>query len=448
MTDVSAEATRQRAQAFETIISDVMDRRSPLSEFGKRLQDAGASPAEAEDYLQQLAQRIEQQRKDKDAEGQSETQSSEQAVRESTPEGLEEAEAVEFHARREALLEEVRVREAADRRTAVDTAAWAVLNAKLSHLAGSQASNKATTLLSADDLAKLLGVKRSAPQSLPASVLTLAPHLAELSTSSISDPHIEETWKLRQAIGTDKTIDSLVNLMQVQPLTDPIPRSIWRLVIQDHFVDFEKLFASMDKGYDHNDEPHDFGGGYALIKKEQASAKRPLRSESEWARVFGAWSSAVVLVYRHRSSELQGYQCMVTDLFRAVPHDPSIAIAFDVEARDRYAKSPFRMDDRTQLNVPLLARMFQGSGPSSKKRGNPVALSSPPSKRSSIPCQNWNMGICDAPCPNGRKHGICCECEGQHRAKDEPVCNTLLQARQRKGISGGYSESGKGKGRA
>ena len=270
------------------------------------------------------------------------------------------------------------------------------------------------TFLSADDLAKLLGVEHSAPQSLPANVLALAPHLAELSTSAISDPHIEETWKLRQAIGTDKTIDSLVNLMQVQPLADPIPRSIWRLVIQDHFINFEKLFASMDKGYDHNDEPQDFGGGYAIIKKEQASAKRPLRSESEWLRVFGAWSSAVVLVYRHRSLELQSYQRMVTDLFRAVPHDLSIAIAFDVEARDRYAKSPFCMDDRTQLNVPLLACMFQSTGSSSKKHSNPSPSPSSPSKRSTTPCRNWNMGICDAPCPNGRKHGICCECEGQH----------------------------------
>ncbi|KIJ89602.1 hypothetical protein K443DRAFT_15952 [Laccaria amethystina LaAM-08-1] len=411
MTDVSAEATRQHAQAFEAIVSNVVEGQLPLSEFAERLQDAGASPAEGEDYLQQLTQRLEQQKKARKADEQPDTQSGEQAIRESTPEGLDETQAVEFRTRREALLEE-------------------------------QSTPRP------DDLAKLLGVERSAPQSLPATVLALAPHLAELSTSAISDPHIEETWKLRQAIGTDKTIDSLVNLMQVQPLADPIPRSIWRSVIQDHFVNFEKLFASMDKGYDHNDEPRDFGGGYAIIKKEQASAKRPLRSESEWLRVFGAWSSAVVLVYRHRSSELQSYQRMVTDLFRAVPHDPSIAIAFDVEARDHYAKSPFRMDDRTQLNVPLLARMFQSTGSSSKKRSNPSPSPSSPSKRSTIPCRNWNMGICDAPCPNGRKHGICCECEGQHRAKDEPVCNTLLQARPRKGASGGYPESSKGKGRA
>ena len=305
MTDDSAEATRQRAQALEAVVSDVVEGRLALSDFAKHLQDAGASPAEGEDYLQQLTQRLEQQKKNREADEQPDAQSGEQAFRESTPEGLDEVQAVDFRVRHDALLEEVRIREAADCQTAVDTAAWAVLNAKLSCLASSQVSNNAMTLLSAEDLAKLLGVERSAPQSLPASVLALAPHLAELSTSAISDPHIEETWKLRQAIGTDKTIDSLVNLMQVQPLADPIPRSIWRSVIQDHFVDFEKLFASMDKGYDHNDEPRDFGGGYALIKKEQASAKRSLRSESEWLRVFGAWSSAVVLVYRHQSQSFK-----------------------------------------------------------------------------------------------------------------------------------------------
>ena len=430
MTNVieTAEATRQHTEAFETIILDVVEGQLPLQEFAKHLQDAGASPVEGEDYLQQLTQQLEQQRKGKEKERQPNAQPGEQGIQESTPEGLSETEAVEFHTRREALLEEVHIREAADRRTAVDTAAWAVLNAKLSRLVSPQGSDEATSLLSANDLAKLLGIKCLAPQSLPASVLALAPHLAELSTSAISDPHIEETWKLWQAIGTDKTINSLINLMQVQPLTDPIPHSIWRSIIQDHFVNFEKLFASMDQGYDHNDEPRDFGRGYALVKKEQASAKRSLQSESDWAQVFGAWSSAVILVYCHCSSELQAYHRMVTDLFRAVPHDPSIAIAFDLEARDRYVKSPFCMDDRSQLNVPLLAHMFQSTSLSVKKRSNPTPLSSSPSKCSLVPCRNWNMGLCDSPCLNGCRHGICCECEGQHQAKDELVCDTLLQA--------------------
>jgi len=433
---------------FETIVSDIVEGQLPLQEFRKCLQDAGASPVEGEDYLQQLTQQLEQQRKGKEKERQPNAQPGEQGIWESTPEGLSETEAVGFHTRCEALLEEVRIQEATDRRTAVDTTAWAVLNTKLSRLASSQGSDEATSLLSANDLAKLLSIEHLAPQSLPASVLALAPHLAELSTSAISDPHIEETWKLWQAIGTDKTINSLINLMQVQPLTDPIPHSVWCSIIQDHFVDFEKLFASMDWGYNHNDEPCDFGGGYVLIKKEQASAKHSLWSESDWAWVFRAWSSAVVLVYHHCSSELQAYHRMVTDLFRAVPHDPSIAITFNLKARDHYVKSPFCMDDWNQFNVPLLACMFQSTSSSVKKHSNPTPSSSSPSKHSSVPCQNWNMGLCDSPCPNGHRHGICCKCEGWHQAKDEPVCDTLLQAWPRKGAGGSNPESSKGTGRA
>ena len=81
----------------------------PLSDFAKCLQDAGTSPAEGEDYVQQLTQQLEQQKKDREAEEQPDTQSGEQAVQELTPEGLDEAQAVEFHAQCEALLEEVRI---------------------------------------------------------------------------------------------------------------------------------------------------------------------------------------------------------------------------------------------------------------------------------------------------------------------------------------------------
>ena len=39
----------------------------------------------------------------------------------------------------------------------------------------------------------------------------------------------------------------------------------------------------MNRGYDYNDEPCDFGRSYVLIKKEQISSKHPLRSELDWA---------------------------------------------------------------------------------------------------------------------------------------------------------------------
>jgi hypothetical protein len=103
--------------------------------------------------------------------------------------------------------------------------------------------------------------------------------------------------------------------MQLQELADPLPRSIWRSIIQDHYVDFEKVFAALGSGYDHQDDPKEFAGGFALVKKDQASAKRPVKTESDWIRVFGAWRTGVCLLYPHRTAELSAYLRAVTDLF-------------------------------------------------------------------------------------------------------------------------------------
>ncbi|KII82801.1 hypothetical protein PLICRDRAFT_181021 [Plicaturopsis crispa FD-325 SS-3] len=61
---------------------------------------------------------------------------------------------------------------------------------------------------------------------------------------------------------------------------------------------------------------------YALVKKDQATARKPLLSEADWFRVFSAWQMAVEGVYPHRSAELAGYQWIVISLFRQLPHDP------------------------------------------------------------------------------------------------------------------------------
>jgi hypothetical protein len=108
--------------------------------------------------------------------------------------------------------------------------------------------------------------------------------------------------------------------MQQQKLDEPIPRLIWREIVQDRFVNFEKLYASMDLGYDHQDKLKDFPSGYAIVKKDQASAKRLIQTEAEWIRVFGAWMEGVGLLYPHRVTELQEYCKVVMELFRAVPN--------------------------------------------------------------------------------------------------------------------------------
>lgn len=133
--------------------------------------------------------------------------------------------------------------------------------------------------LSADDLAELFDIRRqSFSLTLPSSVLALAPHLQDLSGSSMGDPHVEATWKLYRALACQKTLDTLVDLLQIQPLHDPIPHSIWRAIAQDQCVDFEKLHASMDRGYDHNDETRELARGFALVKEDASSACKSLKT--------------------------------------------------------------------------------------------------------------------------------------------------------------------------
>ena len=62
----------------------------------------------------------------------------------------------------------------------------------------------------------------------------------------------------------------------------PLPRSIWKSIIEDRYVNFKKLFAAMDPGYDPYDIPQDIAGGFVLIKKDNTSTKHPIHTESEW----------------------------------------------------------------------------------------------------------------------------------------------------------------------
>ena len=60
-----------------------------------------------------------------------------------------------------------------------------------------------------------------------------------------------------------------------------MPRVIWWDVLADKFVNFEKLFTAIDSGFDHDDDAKDFAGGYVLLKKDQANARKPVDSESD-----------------------------------------------------------------------------------------------------------------------------------------------------------------------
>lgn len=404
-TQSDEEIVRTRTEACQRIIDDAMSGLLSGETFITKLRETGITAEEAEDFINQLEQRQAQQGTNPDSE-----------PRPSSP-----------------IPNSVR-----DNPNPVNTAdslAWAVLRAKVDQLRGNDSENsrRIPNGLISNEMANLFGLSPS-EGSIPASVLAKAPYLANLSDGGVSDLHLETTQDLLIAFSPAGVQETLISKAQLANLAVPLPRSIWRKIILDQYIDFEKLFASMEKGYDHQDDPKDFGGGYALVKKDQAFSKRALHSEAEWTRVYDAWSAATSLFFRHRENELRNYRSIVMDLFRAASKNPLVAIEFDIEVRDKYARKPFHLDNRDYLNFPLLSQMFRGTGPSSQLRSSikrPIGSSSGGNtKRVDVPCRNWSFGSCKTdPCPNKRKHGVCCVCGGDHRAKDNESCFIKLQSR-------------------
>lgn len=200
--------------------------------------------------------------------------------------------------------------------------AWAVLQTRACQILEQppDTSSKNVPVLP-ESLAELFEAPSSS-LSILGSVLAVAPHLAKLSANIKADAHLEETQCLHSLYTPDKVQDAIVANAQLASTSDPIPRSIWCQITLDQFVDFEKLFASMDKGYEHLDDVKDFGAGFALVKKEQSHKKCPIRDKSEWLQVFNAWRSAVGHLYPHWIQELEKYLEIVTDVFRAALGEP------------------------------------------------------------------------------------------------------------------------------
>lgn len=312
-----------------------------------------------------------------------------------------------------------------------ESVGWALLHSSIDDIHGSTSDQTPNNLLS-NELVTLLGLADKG--AIPASVLAKAPHLSILSEASQSDKHLNETQVLLTAYSPQSVQDVLVAKAQFAPVSDPLPHTIWRKIILDQFVDFEKLFALMEKGYDHHDDPKDFGADFALVKKEQAFPKCMLHTEADWIQVF---TSGVCFFFRHRTEELHTYRTIVMDLFRASPN-PLVAIEFDIHVHDKYTRKPYHLDDRDHLNFPLLTQMLRvpnaSSVPcsSSKCSASNSNLPSPSTKCADVPCRNWSLGSCVSdPCPNKHKHGVCCVCGEGHQARDSEKCSSSLQSRQK-----------------
>ncbi len=116
-------------------------------------------------------------------------------------------------------------------------------------------------------------------------MLAVAPHLKDITSSAESDPHLAKTFEIRRSLSREKVADRTISYLQLVHLDDPLPKVIWRDILADKFVSFEKLYAAIDSGFDHDDEAKDFAGGYVLLKKDQANARKPIESEAVLAQV-------------------------------------------------------------------------------------------------------------------------------------------------------------------
>ncbi|KAG6863771.1 hypothetical protein C0993_010398, partial [Termitomyces sp. T159_Od127] len=329
------ENTGSRAEACQKLIDEAVEGRLSVPEFIQALKGLGLNAAEARDHVDEVTQRIELCNAKARAPNpqQEDTLSSGEDQENNTGES---------HTR------------------AVESAAWEALQERLEHAVVPRIPSSSLTI---DQLAELLGdpKKTSTASPIPQSVLSAVPHLAELQSKISDDPHISRTWYLQQEYAKEKVVNSLINLGQSQPFKEPISRAMWKLVILDQFVDFDKLYATFDRGYDHADEPKDFMGGFSLIRKDYASAKKPVRTEYDWIRTFDAWMATVVLFYPHHEEELAKYRNRIMDFCHTIPNGTPVAIQFDIDMRDHYTRNPFHMDDDNRLHLPFLVQVLSMS---------------------------------------------------------------------------------------
>jgi hypothetical protein len=166
------------------------------------------------------------------------------------------------------------------------------------------------------DVLNLFGIGPSTSGSIPFLIVAAAPHLGRLVAQVKSNPHLNETRKLWNAFNkTEQAWDALVKNSQLFALVEPLPCSIWKKIVQDDFVDFKQLYVSMERGYDHRDKLKTLVEGFAIVKKDQVMARRPVYSEAEWICVFSTLEAGVGLLFPHCVPELQSYWQVVMELF-------------------------------------------------------------------------------------------------------------------------------------
>ncbi|KAG6843617.1 hypothetical protein H0H87_002428, partial [Tephrocybe sp. NHM501043] len=157
----------------------------------------------------------------------------------------------------------------------IDDAAWVVLHAKLESTGQHQPQKSPERCIRIDINSDNEQEDHGLVPSFSKAVLALAPHLGNLSLSSIiSDPIFEKSHRLKAAYTSKKSINLLIDRAQLKWLVDPISQSAWKKIILDRPVDFEHLYATFKKGYNHINESKDFNEEFTIIKKDSLRRKR------------------------------------------------------------------------------------------------------------------------------------------------------------------------------
>jgi hypothetical protein len=173
-----------------------------------------------------------------------------------------------------------------------------------------------------------------------------------------NDPYLSETQKCKLAYAGQKPFENLLIKAQGRKVLEPIANSIWKLIILDKYVDFEKLYATLDPTYNPNDEAKELNERFSLLDKNSLSSKCAVVTEAEWMRLYDVWAGATIHFYPHRKAELASYRDLIVNMFRAAL-SPSPAIKFDRDSRERYSHQPYRLDScKDVLPFPLLSLLL------------------------------------------------------------------------------------------
>ena len=400
-----------RSAACEKLVDEAIENDWGATMLGDNLKALGLKAIEAYDYIQEYAQRMDIRRA-KARQPNSPPHEQHEHSADVEPDHTQDHEA---------------------RDEAVEEASWASLRAKLESADSVNTSTASSGVL--DKVLELLGQEVPSSTSLSKSVLAVAPHLANDDDTVFEDSYLSETQKYKLAYASQKPFENLIIRAQGRRIREPIANSIWKLVIHDKYVDFEKLYVTLDPGYNPNDEAKELNDKFSLVEKNSINSKRPILTEAEWMRLYDVWVDAVLHFYPHRKAELSSYRDLIVNMFRAAP-SPLPAIRFDRDSRERYSRQPCRLDSsKDVLPFPLLAQLLSqssesnasSSGGKRKRSGSQDG----PRKRSETICRNWNLGTCEGDtCRFGRWHNVCCECDGSHRAKERTECAAALNHRR------------------